>query len=151
MILFLENDQGEDGKKEDELKMELLREQALCREFIKGLDRIMFKIKDLCNDKSRHNNREEIVKKVDSLRAERELLKDILIRQMTTYSVLKSLHNERRIGLISNLSRSLTNKQNKNNYEVEEDILNYFDVFPSRNINNGPENSSKTQLNKAQK
>lgn len=151
VILFLEYEQGENGKREDELKLELLREQALCREFIKGVDRVMFKIRDLCNENRNSSNKEEIMRKVDILRAERELLKEILVRQMTTYCVLKSIHNERRIGLITNLSRSFTGRQSKNSFEVEEDILSYLDVFPSKHINLGPDNISKVSFSKGPK
>ncbi|KAJ1608661.1 hypothetical protein OIY81_2601 [Cryptosporidium canis] len=158
VILFLENEHGEECRREDELKMELLREQALCREFIKGVDRVLIQIREMYNEGSHSNQREDMLKRLESLKLEKDFLRDVLIKQMSTYSILRSLHHERRISMIASINNHLSGDSNPSNSinsrrcaEIEEDVMSYFDVFPPKSANHGYESSSRASLSRIPK
>ncbi|KAF7457502.1 hypothetical protein HWI79_1933 [Cryptosporidium felis] len=94
VVLYLENDQESDGgKKEAELKVDLMKEQDLSQEFIEGVDRVLSKIREMYSEKTKTIGRAEMISKIEDLKNEKELLKKILISQMRTHSLLRSLYN----------------------------------------------------------
>ncbi|KAK9174067.1 hypothetical protein CmeUKMEL1_06135 [Cryptosporidium meleagridis] len=152
VIFFLENNQKgvKDKEKEEELKMELLREQSLCREFIKGIDRVIYMIKEIYDEKDESNDKLNMRKKVENLKIEKEYLRDILIKQMSTYCILKTLHNENKANMGNNFLIDINENKNfiqMNNLDLEEDVMNYFDVFPQKYSISNLENTEQISLN----
>ncbi|QOY42914.1 Uncharacterized protein cpbgf_2003160 [Cryptosporidium parvum] len=137
-------------EKEEELKMELLREQSLCREFIKGIDRVICMIKEIYNEKNESKDKLHMKKKIENLKIEKEYLKDILIKQMSTYCILKSLHNENKANMGNNFiidSNENKNSIQMNNLDLEEDVMSYFDVFPQKYSISNLENTDQIPFN----
>ncbi|TRY52924.1 Uncharacterized protein CTYZ_00002565 [Cryptosporidium tyzzeri] len=137
-------------EKEEELKMELLREQSLCREFIKGIDRVICMIKEIYNEKNESNDKLHMKKKIENLKIEKEYLKDILIKQMSTYCILKSLHNENKANMGNNFiidSNENKNSIQMNNLDLEEDVMSYFDVFSQKYSISNLENTYQIPFN----
>ncbi|KAH8581688.1 uncharacterized protein ELE39_001818 [Cryptosporidium sp. chipmunk genotype I] len=128
--------------------MELLREQALCREFIKGVDRVLFMIREIYNEKNESNDRVGVKKKVESLRIEKEYLKDVLIKQMSTYTILKSLHeNKINMGNHFMINSNENKNYNVNKLDLEDDLMSFFDVFSKKHSVSSLENTSQIPSN----
>ncbi|OLQ16999.1 hypothetical protein ChUKH1_12185 [Cryptosporidium hominis] len=141
---------GVKSDEKEELKMELLREQSLCREFIKGIDRVICMIREIYNEKNESNDKLHMKKKIENLKIEKEYLKDILIKQMSTYCVLKSLHNENKANMGNNFiidSNENKNSIQMNNLDLEEDVVSYFDVFPQKYSISNLENTDQIPFN----
>ncbi|KAK6591096.1 hypothetical protein RS030_111918 [Cryptosporidium xiaoi] len=148
-MMYIENDQeNDDGRKEAELKIELLKEQALSREFVRGIDRVLSKIRDIYSEKNKFDNRIEMIKKIEDLRKEKDFLKDILIKQMSTYSLLKSLHRYKTY----NQNIGFNNRNSGiEPIEIEENMMSYEEIFPPKMNKNQPDQSLYKILNKLMK